>query len=292
MNLKINLPTEPKDVREWLFFGKAFLKERKIESYSLDSEILLMFVLNFSKVQLFTKDNYVLSEEEKERYLKLLEKRGAHMPVKYIIGKCEFMGLEFIVDSSTLIPRGDTEILVERVIDFIKENNFRSVLDIGTGSGAVAISAAFYCPNVKITTVDISKEALKTAEKNAEINNVLDRINFVESDVFKNIVSKFDIIVSNPPYIKTDVIKSLMPDVRDYEPVSALDGGSDGLYFYRKIISECKDFLNKNGVLIFEIGYDQTFEVLELLRKSGFDSIEIKQDLAGLDRVISCVYRD
>ncbi len=291
MNRKIPQVIDLKCVEDWLLFGKNFLKNSNVESYSLDAEILLMFVLNFSRVQLFINKNYVLSDKERKFYLSLLEKRSYFMPVSYITGKREFMGLDFIVNSSTLIPRSDTEVLVEYAIDFINKNNFKSVIDIGTGSGAIAVSVANYCPSVSVTAVDISGKALETAKKNAEINNVLDRINFVESDVFKNVDSKFDVIISNPPYIKTNVIDTLMPDVKNYEPVSALDGGDDGLFFYKKIIFECKRFLNRNGMLIFEIGHDQAFEVSELLRKSEFENIDVRQDFAGFDRVVLCVYK-
>jgi len=290
MNQKIHQIIDFKCVRDWLLFGKDFLKNAGVESYSLDAELILMFVLDFSRVQIFTNGDYVLSERERESYLSFLEKRSHFMPVSYITGKREFMGLDFFVNPSTLIPRGDTEVLVEYAIDFINKNNFKSVLDIGTGSGAIAVSIARYCPDVNVVASDISREALKTAEKNAEINGVLDRIEIIQSDIFQNVGAKFDLIVSNPPYIKTSIISTLMPDVKDYEPVSALDGGDDGLYYYRKIIYECKSFLNKYGGLIFEIGYDQAFEVSELLRKSEFKNIDVKQDFAGLDRVVLCVY--
>lgn len=281
----------PSNVKEWLSYGKNILKKSKIESYSIDAEVLLMTVLNFTRTELFTKDSYDLTKNESGKYMKFLEKRKNFMPVQYIVEKCEFMGLDFNVNPSTLIPRGDTEILVEYAINSIKKNKFKTVLDIGTGSGAIAVSIAYYCPNVKVTAADISEKALKTAKKNAEKNSVRQRIDFIKSDIFENVISKYDVIISNPPYIKSDVIKTLMPQVKEYEPISALDGGNDGLYFYKKIISNCENYLNKNGELLFEIGYDQSFEVSRLLSEKNFTEIKTTKDYAGLDRVISSVYK-
>lgn len=281
----------PSNVKEWLSYGKNILKKSKIESYSIDAEVLLMTLLNFTRTELFTKDSYDLTKNETGKYMKFLEKRKNFMPVQYIVEKCEFMGLDFNVNPSTLIPRGDTEILVEYAINSIKKNKFKTVLDIGTGSGAIAVSIAYYCPNVKVTAADISEKALKTAKKNAEKNSVRQRIDFIKSDIFENVISKYDVIISNPPYIKSDVIKTLMPQVKEYEPISALDGGNDGLYFYKKIISNCENYLNKNGELLFEIGYDQSFEVSRLLSEKNFTEIKTTKDYAGLDRVISSVYK-
>ncbi len=281
----------PATVKEWLFYGKTILKDIGIESYFIDAEILLMTALNFTKTELFTKDNYILTKDETDKYKNFLNKRKNFMPVQYIIEKCEFMGLEFRVNPSTLIPRNDTEILVEYAINYIKENNCKTVLDIGTGSGAIAVSVAYYCPDIKAVAVDISEKALNTAKENAKINNVSERIDFIKSDIFENITEKYDIIISNPPYIQSDIIKTLIPQVKDYEPLSALDGGKDGLYFYKKIISECKNYINKNGALLFEIGYNQSFEVSELLSEKGFGEIKTTKDYAGLDRVVSSVYK-
>ncbi len=290
--LKDNINNKSETVHDILTFGKSYLKSANIDSYSIDSEVLLMKALNFSKIQLFTKDNYVLSPKEKKLYFDLLEKRNQLMPVQYIVGTCEFMGLDFDVNSSTLIPRGDTEILVEYAIDMINQNNYKAILDIGTGSGAIAISIAKYCKNTKITAVDISTGALEMAKSNAEKNAVLDRIQFTESNLFENINSKFDVIVSNPPYIRTDVIPTLMPQVKDYEPVTALDGGIDGLDFYKDIISNAKNYLNKKGMLIFEIGYNQSNDVSELLKQQNFSNIKTLKDLAGLDRVVTAIYNE
>ena len=259
----------PSNVKEWLSYGKNILKKSKIESYSIDAEVLLMTVLNFTRTELFTKDSYGLTKNETGKYMKFLEKRKNFMPVQYIVEKCEFMGLDFNVNPSTLIPRGDTEILVEYAINSIKKNKFKTVLDIGTGSGAIAVSIAYYCPNVKVTAADISEKALKTAKKNAEKNSVRQRIDFIKSDIFENVISKYDVIISNPPYIKSDVIKTLMPQVKEYEPISALDGGNDGLYFYKKIISNCENYLSEKN----------------------FTEIKTTKDYAGLDRVISSVYK-
>ncbi len=273
-------------VSEALIYGKKFLKEAGIESFSIDAEVLLMHAVRFDKVQLFTKNNYILSVEEDLSFELFLKERAKFKPVQYIVGKCEFMSLDFIVNESTLIPRGDTEILVEALIEYIKKYDFKTILDIGTGSGAVAVSTAAYCPQVSVTAVDVSEDALKTAKDNAKLNNVSERVSFFKSDVFKDVSGKFDAIVSNPPYIKSDLIPNLLPQVKDFEPLIALDGGTDGLYFYKKIISGSCRYLSNTGMLFFEIGFDQGEEVSGIMRYYGFADIKILKDLAGLDRVV------
>lgn len=276
-----------KAIKDFLIYGKAFLKDKGIDSYNIDSEILLMYVTGFSKIQLFTKDDYELSEKEADLYISLLSERAGLKPIQYITGRCEFMGLEFSVNESTLIPRADTENLVERLIEKINKNGFKKILDIGTGSGAIAVAVAKYCGDVAVTAVDIDENALKTAEINAKRNGVLGKIKFVCSDLFLGLNEEcYDVIVSNPPYICTDIIKTLSPQVKDFEPLKALDGGTDGLKFYREIISASRRFLNKNGMLFFEIGYDQGEALKKLLADGGYTETELHKDLAGLDRVV------
>lgn len=276
-----------KDVIKW---GKEYLKNNADETYNLDAEVLIMYVLNFDKVKLFTSNDYILKDFQINEYQNLIEKRAKGMPVKYITGKCEFMSLDFNVNINTLIPRPDTEILVESVIEKIKDKNYNEkikIIDIGTGSGAISVSIAYYCKNTLITAVDISRKALDIAIENAKINNVYEKIEFIESDLFKNVkYNNYDIIVSNPPYIKTDEIKTLMPSVKDYEPVSALDGGKDGLYFYRKICKNAKNYLKHGGMIFFEIGYDEAKDVYKIMKENGFYNIEVKKDLSNLDRVV------
>lgn len=274
-------------VSEALKHGKDCLKKAEIESYSIDSELLLMKALGFGKTELFTKDDYLLTDEEFDKFNSFLKRREKAEPIAYIIGRQEFMGLEFKVNEFTLIPRPDTEVLVEKVIEEVKKHSFKTFLDIGTGSGAIAVSVLKYIDDVRFDAVDISEEAIKKAQENAVLNNVADRINFIKSNIYENIINKkYDVIVSNPPYIRTDVIEDLEKNVKDYEPFSALDGGCDGLYFYREITQGAVSRLNENGMLFFEIGYDQGEEVSLIMSNLGFKEICVLKDLAGLDRVV------
>ncbi len=254
-----------------------------IDTAYLDAQLIVGSALNMTRVQILTYPDRIIAENEKCKINEMCLKRINRMPMQYILGKCEFMGLNFKVNENTLIPRGDTEILVETAINFIKERKYKSVIDIGTGSGAIAVSIAKYT-DVEVTAVDISNDALAVAKENAEENNV--DIKFINSDIFKNINERYDLIVSNPPYIEKDVIKTLEPDVRDYEPLLALDGGSDGLDFYKRIINEFSNYININGSIIFEIGYNQGKAVSEFLSAYSFEKISIEKDLAGLDRVV------
>lgn len=270
-----------------LQYGKNFLKSKNINSFSIDAEVLLMYTLNFTKIQLFLKSDYIIDERQIKIYNNLLEKRAMNMPVQYITENCEFMSLDLKVNRYTLIPRPDTEILVEEVMKNIKKYNFHNILEIGTGSGAIAIAIAFYCNDIYITATDISEKALNKANENSKMNNTNTKINFIQSDIFNNLSSSsYDIIISNPPYIKTEIIKTLSPQVKNYEPVNALDGGEDGLDFYRKITEGSKKYLNNNGMIFFEIGYDQYVDVKNILLENGFKDINISKDLAGLDRVV------
>ena len=195
------------------------------------------------------------------------------------------MGLEFFVNNQTLIPRPETEIITEYVINNFKDKKL-DILEIGVGSGCISISIAKYLSNVNILGVDINEKAIEVANKNIKYNNVENKVNFIKSDLYKNVKGKFDIIISNPPYIKSDVIETLEDDVKKYEPILALDGGNDGLYFYKKIINDADKFLKDNSYIIFEIGYDQGKDVKTLLEKKQFKEIEIIKDLAGFDRTI------
>lgn len=270
-------------VRDVLTEAKSMLKNAGIDTFGIDAELLLMEVLKFSKIQLFTKDNYELRDAEINAYRELLDKRMGDMPVQYILGRCEFMGMEYHVNEYTLIPRADTEVLVEKAIEEINKNRYRTILDIGTGSGAIAVAIGKYC-DVETEAVDISDGALQTAMKNAELNNV--KVKFIKSDLFQNIDKRYDVIVSNPPYIKIDVISTLDKQVKDYEPITALDGGVDGLDYYRKIISESDKYINNGGMLLFEIGYDQGEDVTNLMMEKGYKDVSVLKDLAGLDRVV------
>lgn len=254
-----------------------------IDTPFLDAQLIVGKGTGMTRVQILTYPDKILSETEICKINEMCAKRIKRMPMQYILGVCEFMGLEFKVNEHTLIPRGDTEILAEEALRLIKEKDYKTVLDIGTGSGAIAVSIAKFT-DTKVTAIDISQRALTIAKENAEKNGV--NVKFIESDLFAEVTGRFDLIVSNPPYIEKDIIKTLDPDVRDYEPLSALDGGRDGLDFYRKISVRCNEFLNKNGSLIFEIGYNQGSAVCGLLEGNMFEQVSIKRDLAGLDRVV------
>lgn len=264
---------------------KRVFADAGIDSSRIDSELIVMEALGFTRVQLITREDYELTAQELERVSEMKERRLKFEPMQYILGHCEFMGLDFSLNERTLIPRPDTECLVERVMEYIKLNSAKTVLDIGTGSGAIAVSLAALA-DVFCVGCDISKNALKMAAYNGEKNGVKAKTKFVQSDVFENIEGEFDIIVSNPPYIESDVISTLSPQVKDFEPVGALDGGSDGLKFYRKIAAEAKKYLKYGGLLAFEIGYNQGDAVKNIMEAQGFADVSVGKDLAGLDRTV------
>lgn len=265
------------------------LKNEGVGEYQLDAQLFMMKATGFTKVQLFTKNDYCLNNSETEEFWGMVDKRVKRIPTQYIIGSCQFMGLDFFVSNSVLIPRPDTEILVETILEYKKNNVIDSIMDIGTGSGCIPISLLHYGVN-KAVALDISSNALEVARKNAELNKVLDRIQFINSNLFEKLGQeyhgKFDAIVSNPPYIAKSVIKELMPEVKDFEPIIALDGGDDGLDFYKEIIPKGKKYISAKGWMFFEIGYDQGVAVSNLLKAEGFEKIEVIKDLAGLDRVV------
>lgn len=236
-----------------------------------------------------------ISIEQENEFFRLIQIRKNKMPIKYILGKCEFMGMDFIVKPGVLIPRPDTEILVEEVIKYIKEKGLTQICDVCTGSGAIGISIAEFIKEALVTLYDISEDALAVAKLNIERFKLSKRINIEHSDLLQVAINKhkkFEVIVSNPPYIKKEVIPTLMEDVKGYEPFIALCGGEDGLDFYRRITKESILVLEKGGLLAFEIGYDQKEAVTDILLKSGFNNIECIKDLSGNDRVIKATLVD
>ncbi|SES82375.1 release factor glutamine methyltransferase [Natronincola peptidivorans] len=270
------------------------LKAKNIDTPQLDAEVVLCNLLGIERVKLHIYPEMEISREICHRYWEAVEKRLKHMPVQYIINRQEFMGLDFWVEEGVLIPRGDTEILVEKVIELYRKHyspDSVKVLDIGVGSGAISVSLAAFIQDCRVTAVDISPKALKVALKNAKTHQVEDKITFAEGSLFTPLVERnkkegFDFIVSNPPYIPKQIIANLSKEVKDYEPSLALDGGEDGLDFYRKIVEEAPMFLRKEGWLVFEIGHDQGEDLSKIMEKKDFRHIEIIKDLAGLDRVI------
>lgn len=258
------------------------LQEQDIPDAKLDAWYLLEQVSGLTRAEYFLHQEEEMEEEAYIELERLLKLRMNHIPLQQITGNQEFMGLPFRVNEHVLIPRQDTEILVEEVLKVSKD---KSVLDMCTGSGCIIISIAKLGKIKAAVAADISTEALLVAKENARENEA--PVQFVKSDMFEEIHQAFDIIVSNPPYIKTAEIQKLMPEVKEHEPYIALDGDTDGLKFYRIIAEKAGEFLNKDGYLFLEIGYDQGEAVKELLSLNGFNDIRILKDLAGLDRVIS-----
>lgn len=299
-------------LREALIAANRILNEAGIETARIDAEVLMQHVLQKEKIFLITEPAYEFSAEEDNRYFEMINERASGKPVSYITGEKEFMGLSFVVNEAVLIPRPDTEILTEEAVRLLKEdclagaklvdNGIKSaeigndavsggvkVLDMCTGSGAIAVSIAYYVKEAVVTGADISFDALKVAELNAKRNDIAERMNFVQGNLFENIGEDvaYDMIVSNPPYIRTEDVAGLMTDVKDFEPELALDGGDDGLDFYRIIIPEAEIRLKKGGYLLFEIGMDQGDDLRGLFEENGgFEDVRVLQDLAGLDRTV------
>lgn len=263
------------------------LKENNIEGPSLVARILLAKLLNIQKEKLLIIDENDLEEKIEQQYNIQIQEIINGKPIQYITNLQEFMKLNFYVDENVLIPRADTEILVEEVINICsKTNKNLKILDLCTGSGIIAISIAKYVKNCELYASDVSVNALEIAKKNAISNNVEEKITFVQSNMFENLKEKFDIIVSNPPYIKTNIIKTLDKQVQN-EPHIALDGGSDGLNFYKIIAKNANMYLNINGYLCMEIGYDQKIQVEQIIEKENiFSNIYSKIDLYGNDRIV------
>lgn len=274
-------------IKEAIRKGMISLKTNNIQEPNLKSRLLMQYILNKPRQYLLIHDNEELTNKQEKAYLENIEKMIKGVPLQHITHSQEFMKMNFYVNENVLIPRPDTEILVEEVINIAKKINAKKILDLCTGSGAIAISLAKYIENSQITAVDISEEALRIAKLNAVNNNVEDKITFVKSDLFENIVKeKYDIIVSNPPYIKKNFIKKLDKEVQQ-EPYIALDGGYDGLDFYRKIISEGYQYLKFKGYLCMEIGYDQKQEVFDIIKKQEkYSNTYSKIDLGGNDRIV------
>lgn len=270
-----------------LQYGREALQKENIMDWEYDSRILLEWVCDLSRMDFIMEPNRNVSEEKASVYQELIAKRASHEPLQYLMGECEFMGLPFFVNPNVLIPRQDTEVLVEWILEREKEEGLK-LLDVCAGSGCIGISLAALGHDMKVESLDISEGALLTAKKNAERNNV--NINFFKSNMFENVEKTYDVIVSNPPYIPSAVVDGLMEEVRDHEPRLALDGEEDGLSFYRILAKESKKYLVPGGRLYLEIGHDQGQSVPELLREAGFMEIEVKKDLAGNDRAVAAVF--
>lgn len=275
--------------------GQMILAQAGIEEAGLDAWLLLEYITGKSRAYYFAHGEECVTNENADRYLKLIHRRADHIPLQHLTHQAFFMGYEFYVDEHVLVPRQDTETLVEAGLECMKEKRSPRILDMCTGSGCILLSVLKEIPDAIGTGVDLSKQALEVARRNAASLEVTDRISFTESDLFSDPyfypaddkgTPVYDMIISNPPYIPTREIEELMDEVRLHDPRMALDGLEDGLYFYREITRQAMRFLAPGGWLLYEIGCSQGKDVKDLLETEGFSKIQIKQDLCGLDRVV------
>lgn len=268
--------------REAIDLGEGLLTEAEVMDPRNDAWLLLAMVCKIDYTYYYMHMDEDMTQEQVAEFESVMKKRVERIPLQYITGEQEFMGLTFKVNSNVLVPRQDTETLVEEAIKVIKPG--MKILDMCTGSGCVLISIMKNVLNLEGVGVDISKQALVVAKENAKLNQV--SATFERSDLFESVTERFDVIVSNPPYIKTEEITKLMPEVSQFEPVGALDGMEDGLYFYRNLVKESKNYLNPGGVILFEIGYDQGEDVSNMLIYAGYKNVRVIKDLAHNDRVV------
>lgn len=296
-------------ISEALSFGKNALEKVGVSNSKLDSLVLLSYAISFSKEKIIFNPDIILEQQQEEVFLNFIKRRSLYEPVSHIIGKREFYGRDFIVNKYVLDPRPDSESLIELVLkNFPDKNKKLNILEIGCGSGCLIITLLKELQNVKGAAIDVSKEALAISQKNAKLHEVSDRINFIFLDIMSQsswnlevesllqkqiddvfIKEKFDLIISNPPYIESAEIDKLQPEVRIFEPRIALDGGLDGLDFYRRIAAESKFFLNENGKVIVEIGFGQASKIKAIFLDNGFKFMESKFDLGGVERVLNFV---
>ena len=269
--------------RELFEYGKKQLEDAGIEEAALDARLLLEYICHTDRNALLVHGDSVRSDLEEQFYHMVIEKRAQRIPLQHITGQQEFMGLTFKVNEHVLIPRQDTEILVEEAMRYLSDG--MRILDICTGSGCILLSLLKYSNECEGLGVDISEDALAVARENAQ--NLGLEAEFRYSDLLEKVEGKFDMIVSNPPYIETAVIDTLMPEVREHEPMLALDGREDGLYFYRRIVEQCTSYMTRGARLFFEIGYDQGETVKDMMIHKGLREVEIIKDYAGLDRVVT-----
>jgi release factor glutamine methyltransferase len=279
-------------IKELIPVGERILQAGGVEEYKLDAESLLCFEIGFDKKKIFMNWTYEVDDAHVDGYLDKISRRAAGEPLQYITGEQYFMGRRFAVGPTVLIPRPETESLTEKAIQYLAgRRSANMALDLCTGSGAIAVSLALKFHSLKVTASDISKEALVTASRNARAHGVAPRIEFVRSNLFSSIKKgglsgkKFDLIISNPPYIRSGDIGELQREIREHEPMAALDGGEDGLDFYRKIAAGAKAYMKKDGCLMLEIGADQGVDVRTILENAEFREAAIFPDLSGRDRI-------
>ena len=275
--------------------GTKVLEEHELQEARLDAWLLLEYVTGVNRAFYFAHSDDQVAEEKVTAYREAVAKRASHVPLQHITHQAWFMGYEFYVNQNVLAPRQDTETLVEKALEILKGKNAPRILDMCTGSGCILLSLLALKEDAYGVGVDVSRPALQVAERNAAGLQVADRAELVESDLFLSPffqekagkdTALYDILISNPPYIRSADIEELMEEVRDHDPRLALDGHEDGLYFYRRIVSEGAPFLKKDGWMLFEIGYDQGEAVSKLMCDNGFFDVQIIKDLTGLDRVV------
>lgn len=285
-----------KELTKLLLSGQQTLKNAGINRYNFEAEEIMLRLFGCTRASLYLDEKIALTENLRQQFEYMINKRCKGVPLQYLTGVQNFYGLDFKVDGRVLIPRQDTEVLLQVVLDFAeKKDSGISILDMCTGSGNLAVSLAFRLQNSKVSAVDISKDALDVASENADIYQVAERVNFYKGDLFEPLEegAKFDLIVSNPPYIASKDIETLEEQVKDFEPKQALDGGEDGLCFYRRIVKSAPLYLRSGGLLAFEIGFDQAKDVCEIISDDGnFTDIAALKDLAGLDRVVTALKKD
>lgn len=274
-----------KTYKDALEYGKQRLLECEIEDAKLDAWLLLEHVSGISRSWYFVHEDEEISQECIEKYQILIEQRRKHIPLQQLTKEAYFYGMKFFVNENVLIPRQDTEVLVEQVLKLSKGKENLKLLDMCTGSGCILLTLLENLKKASGTGVDLSEKALEVAQKNSRELGI--EASWVQSNLFDNVSGSYDIIVSNPPYIETSVIEGLMDEVKLYEPRMALDGTEDGLFFYREITAQAEKYLNNQGILAFEIGYNQGKAVSELMKENGYRDVQVLQDLAGLDRVVT-----
>jgi release factor glutamine methyltransferase len=276
-------------VLEAITSATEFLEKKGIKSPRLNSELLLSHILNCKRLDLYLSFERPLQKNEIDGYRELLKRRSKFEPLQYIIGKVEFYGLDFVINASVLIPRPETELLVDTIIGTVNRNARLAILDIGTGSGNIAIALAKNLPYSKVVGLDINSETIETAKKNAKLNEVENRLMFVKKNIFNSIDigdNHFDVVVSNPPYVSSEDFVGLEPELRLFEPKLALTDNGDGLKFYRKISYLANSLLKDGGKLFFEIGAGQSESVKQILTKNNFKNIIVKKDYSDIERII------
>ena len=273
-------------VREILKWTRGYFKGAGIVQPRLEAEILLAHVLGVDRLQLYLSPDTPLTPDERARFREVIKKRRSGVPLQYLTGEVQFYGLRFRVRDDVFIPRPETEELLEKALDLVPRDRDLNCLDLGTGSGVIAVSLAKYLPRVKVTAVDLSTDAVKLAQENAELNEVVDRVDVVHSNWFERVSGKFDLIVSNPPYIPEEEMAALPAEVRDHEPHRALDGGKRGVEEIAKLVRKLKEHMQAGATALFEIGDGQGKMVEEEMRDAGLTDIRVEHDFAEKERYV------